>query len=355
MKTNTNRKPTVWEQNIQMTLFEQLCYETMVEKWGEGNFFSFARSAVDRSRSKTAVWNGDSHSNFSGLAYSVTSGIRAGLIGYSQWAVDCGGYIREAHDPTQELWARWMWFSAFSPVYEIMIGTNHTPYYPPYTSELVDVLQATANLHHDLQPYIKSYTYQAHLTGIPVIRAALLEAPHDPRTSTLTEEYFFGSEFFIAPIVTAGGQRSVYFPDAGTKYLEYFNKTSVHPGGSTCAVDLSVHAVPAYVRAGAIVPRGDVYQGNNKWTPDWKPELTVEVYPSAEVPFSRFEYYNGEKKEVVPITMTVDALSGAVTVEYGALGVNGTVAVYGKGGVRNATLSAGGGRASFAGVENLFD
>ena len=50
----------VWEQNIQMTLFEQLLYETMVEKWGEGNFYNFARSAVDRSRAKTAVWNGDS-------------------------------------------------------------------------------------------------------------------------------------------------------------------------------------------------------------------------------------------------------------------------------------------------------
>ena len=87
----------VWEQNIQMTLFEQLLYETMAEKWGEGNFYNFARSVVDRSRSKTAVWNGDAHSNFSGLAYSVTSGIRAGLIGFSQWGSDTGGYIRNLY------------------------------------------------------------------------------------------------------------------------------------------------------------------------------------------------------------------------------------------------------------------
>jgi len=70
-----------------MALFEKLCYETMVEKWGEGNFYNFARSVVDRSRSKTAVWNGDAHANFSGLAWSVTSGIRSGLIGFSRCTI----------------------------------------------------------------------------------------------------------------------------------------------------------------------------------------------------------------------------------------------------------------------------
>ena len=33
-----------YEQNFQMSLFEELCYETMAEKWGPSNFYSFARS-----------------------------------------------------------------------------------------------------------------------------------------------------------------------------------------------------------------------------------------------------------------------------------------------------------------------
>lgn len=79
----------------------------MVEKWGEDAFYDFARSAVDRSRARTYVWNGDSHSNFSGLAYSVASGIRAGLVGFPVWASDTGGYIRNPDEPSEELWARW--------------------------------------------------------------------------------------------------------------------------------------------------------------------------------------------------------------------------------------------------------
>ncbi|KAI7474541.1 hypothetical protein KC357_g5200 [Hortaea werneckii] len=344
----------VFEQNVQMGLFIQLCYETMVEKWGESNFFDFARSVVDRSRSKTNVWNGDAHSNYTGFAYSVTSGIRSGLMGFSTWSSDTGGYIREEDDPAEDLWARWMWFSTFSPVYEIPIGTNHTPWYPPDTSDLVEVLKESANMHHDLFPYIKSYTYQAHKTGIPVMRAAFLEAPYDEKTFDMTDAYYFGSELFVAPIITAENQRSVYFPE-GTKHLEYFNKSFVFEGGSSASVEMDVHYIPAYVRAGAIVPRGDIYQGNNKWTKDWKPELTIELYPSKEVPWSSFVYYNGDTKQEVPITMRTSHYSGQVDVDYGPVGIGGKFVLFAKNGVHNATLHAGGGSASFNEVESLFD
>lgn len=97
-----------------MTLFENLCAETMEEKWGKSNYYNFARSVVDRSRTRTYIWNGDSHSNYSGLAYSVASGIRAGLLGFPQWGSDTGGYIRNLNDPAEELWARWSRLT-FSP------------------------------------------------------------------------------------------------------------------------------------------------------------------------------------------------------------------------------------------------
>lgn len=347
-----------------MTLFEQLCYETMVEHWNSSSsFYDFARSAIDRSRSRTYIWNGDSHSNFSGLAHSVTSGIRAGLVGFPVWASDTGGYIRDLDDPAQELWARWMWFSAFSPVFEIMIGTNHTPWYPPYTSELVDVLKTTANLHHDLIPYIKSYTYAASRTGVPIMRAAFLEASGDGNAFDVTDAYFFGAELFIAPVVSAGGQRRVYFPDQPRRYLDYFDKTTVHAPGSTVVASLDVHSVPAYVLEGGIVPRGDIVQANNKWTEDWMPELTIEIYPSFEVPESGFEYFNGDAGNVVEIcvktsrTQGQEGKNGQGTVEivYGDLDIGGRFSIFTSAGVRNVTIVSGGGRAVVDGVGSLFE
>ncbi|KAL9087722.1 MAG: hypothetical protein Q9165_006489 [Trypethelium subeluteriae] len=344
------------EQNIQQPLFEQLCYESMTEKWGPSHFYNFARSAVDRSRARTWIWNGDSHSNFSGLAYSVASGIRAGLVGFPVWSSDTGGYVRGPNDPTEELWARWMWFSTFSPVYELMLGTNHTPWYPPYTSNLVSVLKDTANLHHALLPYIKSYTYQASQNGLPIIRALFLEHPEDKHAYGITDQYFFGEQFFVAPIVNAGGSRSVYFPgDKRTKYLEYFNKTSIYVGGSTVSVSLPVSSVPVYVTEGAIIPSGDILQANNKWTDDWKPHIDIEVFPSFDVPQSSFLYYNGDTGKSVELVMTSNKKTGTVKVTYGSLGANGTLVLYTKGGQQNRTLSATGGEAVFHDVRSAFE
>jgi len=347
-------------QNEQMDLFLQLAYDSMVQKFGPSNFFNFARSVVDRSRARTAVWNGDSHANFTGLAYTVASGIRAGLMSFPIWGSDTGGYTREGVlTPTEEVWARWMWFSAFSPVYELMLGTNHTPWYEPYTQTTVDVLKQTANLHADLTPYIKSYAYEASKTGVPIIRALFLEAPNDAGSWEIPDSYFFGKEFLVAPIVATGGQRPVYFPTGPSKmYLEYFSKNTKYTAGTTANVSVGLDSMPVYVTQGAIIPRGDIFQGNAKWIEDWQPFLRVELFPSFDITESKFTYFSGEGANGtdVSITLTTNKKTRTVRVEYGDLGVEAAVVWYLKGekGGKEVNLNRGGGFTELKGVECLF-
>jgi alpha-glucosidase (family GH31 glycosyl hydrolase) len=268
------------EQNIQDILLKRLCYENMVEKWGVGGFHTFSRSVFDRVRAHTTVWNGDAHSDWTGLAYSVASGIRSGLIGFSHWTSDTGGYVRGPDDPAEDLWARWMQFLTFTPEYVLLLGTNHTPWYSPYSADLVATLKRTANLHHELIPYIKSYSYLATQTGVPVMRALFLEYPRDKNTYSISDEYFFGEQFLVAPIVTESGEGQVY--------------------------------IPVFVKAGAIVPRGDIVQANNQWTKDWRPQLNIELFPSFSVNSSTFAYYNG--KSVTEIQMTTSRRGSCVKV-----------------------------------------
>ncbi|KAF2682523.1 glycoside hydrolase family 31 protein [Lentithecium fluviatile CBS 122367] len=320
-------------QNEQMALFIDIAYGTMVEEFGESNFFTFARSAVDRSRAKTHIWNGDAHANFTGLAYTVASGIRAGLVAFPIWGSDTGGYTREGVlTPTPEVWARWMWFSAFSPVYELMLGTNHTPWYPPYANtSTMAIMKQTANLHADLTPYIKSYAYVASRTGLPIIRALFLEAPNDEKVWEVADSYFFGEEFLVAPIVATGNTRSVYFPVGPSKsYLEYFSKEAVYTAGSTANITTPLISSPVFVTQGAIIPRGDVYQGNAKWVEDWKQELRIELFPSYDVPVSAFTYYDGEgaEGEEYVITMKADKERKEVSVDLGGLGSEGVSVVW---------------------------
>ncbi|KAI9730865.1 MAG: hypothetical protein M1834_005583 [Cirrosporium novae-zelandiae] len=352
----------VYEQNTQMTLFESLCADTMTSVWGKSGYQTLSRSVYDRSRAQTNLWNGDGHSNFTGLTYTIASGIRASLLGFSQWGSDTGGYVRTLETPTEELWARWMHFSTFTPIYELMLGQNHTPWYPPYTSNLVSVLKSTANTHHSLIPFLKSHTHVAATSGLPAMRALLLEYPDDPLTYTLSSQYALGSEFLLAPISTPGGVRSVYFPK-GYSFLEYFNKTDVYIGGRTVIFRYGLDSSPVFVREGAIIPRGDVVRGNNLWTDAWTPQLRVEVYPSFAVPRTEFLYFGGEKKDqeariIMTTTKAVNGTgattTGSVSISYEDLGIPGTIVVYLKGWSKGFELQEGGGEVSLSEVQVLF-
>jgi alpha-D-xyloside xylohydrolase len=347
-----------------MAKFTDICYQAMNEIWGQGNFYNFARSVFDRSRSRTAVWNGDSQADWTGLAYSVASGIRAGLLGFSQWGSDTGGYLRTNSTPSEELFARWMHFSAFSPMYEILIGPNHNPLYD-YSPRLLAILKSTANLHTRLIPYIRSYTYQASQTGLPVMRALFLEYPGDDAIFETADAYAFGRELLVAPVVTAGGSRSVYFPKGHGKFIEFFNKTLVFAGGDTHNVtDLPLEAVPVYVREGAIVPTGDVYQGNAKWMGGWQPRIALDVFHSYAVSVSTFTYYRGREAQdgggpgPATITLTTDAARRSVSIGYDDLGVEGVLNIWYKGGPRNETRMQSvtlpsGGRAQVLRIDGL--
>lgn len=349
-------------QNEQMALFLRVAYETMVSKWGASGFYTFARSAVDRSRAHTHIWNGDSRADYTGLAYSVASGIRSGLIAFGIWGSDTGGYLRaDGLTPSPDVWMRWMWFSAFSPVYELMLGTGHTPWYPPYTNtSTLDVLRQTANLHADLTPYIRSYAHETSASGVPIMRALFLEAPNDNAAWDSSDQYFFGAQLLVAPIVTASNSRTVRFPTGPSKkYLDYLHRDAVYAAGSTANVTAGLDSIPVFVVQGAIVPRGDVFQGNAKWIPDWKPHLRIELFPSFDVPVSRFTLFEGEGQDghEVPIVMRVDADRRSASVAVGAIATDAvTVVWYVKGNEtgREMAVPKGGGVVELRNVEPLF-
>ncbi|TAQ91313.1 hypothetical protein B7494_g295 [Chlorociboria aeruginascens] len=361
-----------YEQNVQATLFEQLCYETMVEKWGKGGYYTFSRNVVDRSRAVTGIWNGDSASNFTGLAYSVASGIRAGILGFSMWGSDTGGYTRGANDPTEELWARWMWFSAFSPVYEIMVGTGHTPWYAPYTASLVSVLKHTTNVSTLLLPYKRSYTYQASTDGVSLIRPLWLEFPNDRSAWGSVDQYMFGEQLLVAPVVTEGGVRNVYFPE-GAKWLNYFSRSNgskIYAGGTIVKkLSSTLDEIPVYIREGAIIPIGDLYRGNNEWDSNWKPYLNIEIFPSFDITESKFEYFSRESNRTVGIVMRVSGKHdyGKVVVDVGNFGevgaffgteksdAIGQVVMYAKGTVRKSPIYKNGGKFSMILYKSIWD
>ncbi len=307
-------------QNENVTLFNKLLAEGMTAGHGR-EVFSFARNVYDTGRRYTAIWNGDTPITFLGLRYSVLGGLRSGLIVMPMWGSDTGGYVPSPEGPTEELFARWLQFSAFSPLMEVLVGGKHTPWHD-YSPRLVEVTRTQVGMHHDLIPYTRSFMYQATQSGAPVMRPLVFAYPDDPQVATLGDQYLYGSELLVAPVLQAGAtRRPVYLP-AG-RWLDYHDRKTVHAGGKSISAEAPPERIPVFVREGAIVPRGDILKGNNSWTPGWSPRLRVEVFPAASGQ-ARFTYFDGRRAQEI-----ASATDGkTVKIDLPDLGAPGELEVY---------------------------
>jgi alpha-D-xyloside xylohydrolase len=306
-------------ENMLSVLFPKLSAEGLRARYGN-DYFVFSRNANDTARKYTAVWNGDSWSSFEGLQVSIKTGIRSGLINFPMWGSDTGGYFAPA-GKDKDLLARWLEFSAFSPMMEVILGPKRT-LWDDYDGKVVDIARQYAALHHDLIPYTRSYMYQATQTGMPIMRALILSYPNEETLTDKWDEYLYGRDLLVAPISTANtSERKVYLPDG--LWMNYNDKHTVYQGKSTVAARAPLETIPLFVREGAIVPRGDIVQLNNNWDSNWTPKLHLEVFP-ARKQASEFDYFTGDGVQKIIVTPGPHE----VAIHFGDLGVSGMVLVY---------------------------
>jgi alpha-D-xyloside xylohydrolase len=305
------------DENLNAILYPKMTAEGLSDVYGS-DFFQFTRNVNDTARKYSAVWNGDTRCTFSGLEVSIKTALRSGAINFPMWGSDTGGYIRV---PEKELFARWLEFSAYSSMMEVLIGPKRT-IWDDYDDELVHIAQTYVTAHHDLIPYTRSSLYQSTRTGMPVMRALVFTFPTDEKLIDLWDEYLFGSEILVAPVTVANAtDRKVYLP-AG-RWLDYNDKHTVYAGQTTVTAKAALQDLPLFVREGAILPRGDILKANNNWDKDWKPRLRIEYFPAEKTP-SEFLYYTGSAEQKIRAERTKQGL----TIQFGDLGTPGRLEVY---------------------------
>jgi alpha-glucosidase len=159
-------------------------------------------------------------------------------------------------------------------------------------------------LRYRLLPYLYTALHQACTEGIPMMRPLVLEFPRDPTVINLSDEYLFGSELLVAPVVDEGStQRKVYLPEGG--WIDFWNERS-YAGPGWIEVSAPLDTLPLYVRQGAIIPCGPDVQYSSQRALD---PLTIEIYPGADRSFTLYEddgetlaYQNGQWAETPIVT-----------------------------------------------------
>ena len=244
--------------NRYATLYQNTV-EEVIQNDLKGNGVIFGRSVTTGANGLGFLWAGDNEADFSqlnGLPTVVTAGISAGLSGMPLWACDLGGYLKQPDTPNPTLLERWTEFSAFTPTMEVMSSANIRPWTFDSNSTsgtpALDTYRKFAILHMSLFPYRYAAAQQAALTGMPILRALVLDYQDDPHARAIKDEYLFGPDLLVAPVIDENTSRAVYLP-AGD-WTNLFTGEQI-TGPQTIIAKAPLDTIPVYAKRGTVLPK----------------------------------------------------------------------------------------------------
>ncbi|KQW50826.1 hypothetical protein ASC81_24340 [Pelomonas sp. Root405] len=261
--------------NLYALQYNEAVFELLQEVQGK-DAIVFARSTYASGQRFPVHWGGDCWSTFESMAESLRGGLSLTSCGFAFWSHDIGGF---EGNPPPAVYKRWIQFGLMSShsrlhgsssyrvpwlvdeescdvlrtfthggfegnpppaVYKrwIQFGlmSSHSrlhgssSYRVPWLvdEESCDVLRTFTQLKHQLMPYLYAKAHEATETGVPLMRAMLIEHPQDPACAPLDRQYQLGESLLVAPVFTESGEVDFYLPEGTWTHLLSGEKK---PGG----------------------------------------------------------------------------------------------------------------------------
>lgn len=223
-------------------------------------------------------FSADTYSHWEVLRFLVDFTARAGNVGVSYWSHDLGGFF--GHVPgvpliDPELFVRWIQFGCFSPI--VRFHSDHGRREPwSYGQWVLNAIRKALQLRMQLVPYLYHLSRVAYETGLPLCRPLYLAYPEDEQAYQVTTQFLLGDRILVAPVVEAGGYRSVYLPEG--KWWER-STGQFYTGIQHLNLYIPLERIPVFVQAGAILPLAEFSHRVGTAPPT---HLILEVYGGAD-------------------------------------------------------------------------
>jgi alpha-D-xyloside xylohydrolase len=265
--------------NLYPLLYQKTVYEVVKQHYG-GRAVIWGRSAYAGIQKYPLQWSGDPQRTFEALAQVIRAGLSYGLSGGAFWSNDIGSFWGK---PTPELYIRWAQFGLFCSHARCHGTTPREPW--EFGPRALKIFKFYAKLRYRLLPYIYSYAYIASRTGLPIIRALVLEYQHDPNVYIQDLEYLFGRELLIAPIFSETNRRNIYLPEG--KWINFWTKEE-YKGPVNITYYAKLEELPIFIKSDSII----VYGKDREFIVN-EPEkkLILDIYLDNKVEFSYQDDY----------------------------------------------------------------
>jgi sulfoquinovosidase len=199
------------------------------------------------------LWAGDQSVDFSrhdGIGTVITAALSAGLVGNAFSHSDVGGYTSlHGNVRTEELMFRWYELGAFTPVMRTHEGNRPDDNLQiDSTPELLAGFVRWSRVHAALGPYVRHLCNEASAIGLPAQRALFLHWPDDRETFTIQDQYLYGADLMVAPVIEEGAvARRVYLPGTGsTVWRHLWSGADFTPGWHD--IDAPIGSPPVFYR-----------------------------------------------------------------------------------------------------------
>lgn len=201
-------------------------------------------------------FSGDTHVSWASLAYQPYFTSTAANVGFGYWSHDIGGHYQGISTP--ELYTRWIQWGAFSPIMR-----THCTKDPKlerriwaYPTDNFKAMRNTYLLRYSLIPYIYTQARMAYESGVSICHPVYYDFPKEENAYSFSNQYMFGSEMLVSPIVKPIGADSlfanqkIWLPEGN--WYEMYSGT-ILKGNQVVERPFAIDEVPVYVKEGAII------------------------------------------------------------------------------------------------------
>ena len=260
--------------NIFNFLWSQLLFEGINQIRPNQRVFNLTRSAFAGSQRYGIIpWSGDVAKEFGGLKVQLPMLLNMGMSGLAYHNSDIGGFC--CGTTTPELYVRWMQYGTFCPITRAH-GFDSQPTEPwGYGPEAEAISKKYISLRYQLLPYFYTMAYENYSTGMPLARPLFFEYPDVEFLNNYSDEYLWGDNFIVSPVVYEGlTHKDIFIPEG--EWVDFFTD-AVYQGPRNIVLEVPLDKLPLFVKRGSIIPMLPVMNYTDEFPSD---TLLLALYPA---------------------------------------------------------------------------
>jgi oligosaccharide 4-alpha-D-glucosyltransferase len=247
--------------NVYGHYWTKMLYDKYALQYPNKRLFSLNRSGfAGTQRYGIFPWTGDVSRSWKGLQAQLPTLLGMSMSGVPYVHSDAGGFAGGNGD--NELYVRWLQFAAFTPIFRphgtALYEIEKAAFSFPSEAALIDepfrsVARTVIKQRYNMLPYNYTLSYHQSTKGEPLMAPLYYHFPNDEKAMKVEDQYMWGSQMMIAPVIEKGQQERIAYLPEGKWYEMSSNQLLV--GKQKSQINVSDFKMPIFIKEGAFIPQ----------------------------------------------------------------------------------------------------